>query len=199
MPQGVLNAHRWIGPPTGLGRSARNKKAGHQQHGKHRHQPERRRVQLGERHVGRADHGGNQQIVQAVEDREQKQEQHHCSMHRVEAVVNGGIHQIRLWCDQLASDNHRQQSSHQEEQQRSGDVLNANHLGIGVDAEKALPVIGRPRNGVGRLEDAGIEVGAGHGAQASWGMEASPGSLTIGGGAGGTVAQPRSPVAKRLA
>ena len=51
------------------GRSARNKKAGHQQHGKHRHQPERRRVQLGERHVGRADHGGDQQIVQAIEDR----------------------------------------------------------------------------------------------------------------------------------
>ncbi|MEY3186691.1 MAG: hypothetical protein RL675_515, partial [Bacteroidota bacterium] len=141
MAEGVLGAHRRIGPPAGTGGASRHQEAGHQDHAEQRKQPEGCCIQPGEGHVGRADHRRNQQVVEAVEDRKQKQEQHHCSMHGVEAVVDGRIHQIGWWCDQLTAHDHRQQAADQQKEERRDDVLDADHLGIGVEAEEALPVV----------------------------------------------------------
>ena len=95
----ILDAHRRIGPPAGIGRPAGHKEAGDQQAAEDRYQPERHGIEPWEGHVGGADHGGDQQIIEPVENREDEQEQHDCSVHRVEPVVHGAIDEIRGWCD----------------------------------------------------------------------------------------------------
>ena len=195
----ILDADRWVGPPASLSRSTWDEEACHQQQSKHWHKPERCCIEPRKGHVGSTDHRGNQQIVETIQNREKKEEQHHCSVHCVKTVVDAGVDQISWWSDQFTPHHHRQEPANKQEKQRGGDVLNANHLGIGVEAEKALPVVWGTGHGVWRLEDAWIEIGGCHESQASWGIEASPGSFTIGGAAGGTVAHPLFPLASRLA
>ena len=182
MTQGILDADRWIGPPAGIGRTSRHEKAGDQQGAKDRHQPERHRIETREGHIGGADHGGDQQVVEPVQHRKDEQEQHDRSVHRVDAVVHGAIHQIGRRRDQLTTNDHGQQATDQEEEKGRDNVLDTNHLGIGVEAE-----ITAPR---GLFGGAGREGGGGHRAQASCGRVLDPGTFTWGGGAGGTVAQP---------
>ena len=172
MSRRVLQTDRRITPPTGIGRTTGHKKAGDQNRSKDRNQPERHRIQPRERHVRRADHGGDQQVIEAIENRKDEQEQHDCSVHRVDAVVDRAINEIRRRRNQLPADHHGQEATDQEEKEGRDDVLNANDLGIGAEAEVALPAALRWRfRGKG---------GDGHRlrAQASWGCLGSPGTFT---------------------
>ena len=182
MAQRVLGAHRWIGPPTGIGRPTRNEKAADQQGAKNGNQPEGHRIQPRKGHIWSADHRGDQQVIEPIQHRKDEQEQHDCSMHRVDAVVDSAVDQVGRWRDQFTADDHGQQATDQKEEKGRNDILNANHLGICVEAEVTAPggVFGRT----------GREGSGGHRAQASCGRELDPGTFTWGGGAGGTVAQP---------
>ena len=182
MPQRVLGAHRWVGPPTGIGRTPWHKKAGDQQRPKDWHQPEGHRIETREGHVRGTDHRGDQQIIEPIQHWKDEQEQHDRSVHRIDAVVYSAIHQIGGRGDQLTADDHGQQPTDQEEEKGNNNVLDANHLGICIEAEITAP--GRIFGWTGR------EGGRGHRAQASCGRVLDPGTLTWGGGAGGTVAQP---------
>ena len=172
MAEGVLDTHRRIGPPTGIGRPPRHKEAGDQQGTKNGHQPKGHGIQPRERHVWGTNHGGDQQVVEPIQHWKDEQEQHDRSVHRVNAVVHGAIHQIGLRSDQFTPDDHGEQATDQKIEKSQHDILNTNHLGIGIKREIAPP---------GAFFWVGVirrKAGRSHGDQASWGRVLDPGTLT---------------------
>ena len=101
--------------------------------------PERQRVQARERHVLRPDHDREDVVRQAGEGRDDEQEDHQHRVDAEEAVVLLAVDELRARLGELGADRLRLQPAHQEEEEGQDDVLDADHLVIGVDPEVRLP------------------------------------------------------------
>ena len=142
-PIGADRGERRVGRPAGRERAAggeerrRHHDAGDRQH------PERQRVQAREGHVRRADHQRQDVVRQPGEDRDDEQEDHQRRVDAEEAVVRVRVHELAARRGQLGADHHRQQAADEHEEERRDDVLDADHLVIGVDPEVVAPATSR--------------------------------------------------------
>ena len=107
-----------------------------------RQQPVRERVQAWKRHVGRADHQRDDEVREAREGRDHEQEDHQRGVDRDEAVVLLRIEVLRARLRQLGAEDHRHQAPGEEEEDRRHEVLDSDHLVVGVDAEVVVPAAG---------------------------------------------------------
>ena len=129
-----------------------------------RQHPERQRVQPRERHVRRADHQRQDVVRQPGEDRDDEQEDHQRRVDAEEAVVRVRVDELRARRRELGAHEHRQQAADEHEEERGDDVLDPDHLVIGVDAEVVLPgvravarVVLGPRRAPGRPVEPVVE------------------------------------------
>ena len=121
--------------------------------------PERQRVQAREGHVRRADHQRQDVVRQPGEDRDDEQEDHQRRVDAEQPVVGVGVHELLARRRQLGAHHHRQQAADEHEEERRDDVLDADHLVIGVDLEVVAPgVRAVPRVVLGARRAAGRPV-----------------------------------------
>ena len=163
-PIGDVGRERRVGRPAGGERAAgREERRRHHDAGDRQH-PERQRVQARERHVRRADHQRQHVVRQPGEDRDDEQEDHQRRVDAEQPVVGVRVHELHARRRQLGAHEHRQQAADEHEEERGDDVLDADHLVIGVDAEVVLPrvravarVVLRARRAAGRPVEPVVE------------------------------------------
>ena len=106
-----------------------------------REQPVGERVQPRERHVRRADHQREDVVREPCERRDDEQEDHQRRVHGEQLVVRLRVDVVRLRPRKLGAHEQREQAAGEEEEDRRRDVLDPDHLVIGVDAEVVLPAV----------------------------------------------------------
>ena len=104
-----------------------------------RQQPVRQRVQPRERHVRRADHQRDHVVAEAGEGRDHEQEDHQRGVHRDQAVEGLVVDELHAGPRELGAEQHRHHPAGDEEEDRRDQVLDADHLVVGVRAEVVLP------------------------------------------------------------
>ena len=157
LPTGESRRERGVAGPAGGERAARGEEAGEEHHPRDRQQPVRERVQTRERHVRRAEHERHDEVREPGERRDDEEEDHQRGVHRDEAVEGLRVDELQPRLRQLGAEDHRHQPADDEEDERRGDVLDADHLVVGVDTEVVPPAVGAvarsgPRARVGRPE-----------------------------------------------
>ena len=139
LPDRHVGGERRVGGPAGRERAAgREERRRHHQAADRQH-PVRQRVQPRERHVRRPDHQRQHVVRQPGEDRDDEQEDHQRRVDAEQPVVGVRVHELHPGRRQLGAHDHRQQAAEQHEEERGDDVLDADHLVVGVDAEVVLP------------------------------------------------------------
>ncbi len=121
-----------------------------------RQQPERQRVQARERHVRRADHQRDHVVAEAGERRDHEQEDHQRGVHRDEAVEGLVVDELHARPRELGAEEHRHHPAGDEEDDRRDEVLDPDHLVVGVRAEVVRPglaAVARVVLGHGRRAD----------------------------------------------
>ena len=136
-----VHGERRVAGPAGAERAARVEEAREHHHARDRQQPVRERVQPRERHVGRAEHERDDVVGQARERRDDEEEDHQRRVHREEAVVGLRVEVLRPRLRELRADDHRQQAAGEQEEDRRHQVLDPDHLVVGVDAEVVPPAV----------------------------------------------------------
>ena len=123
-----------------------------------REQPERERVQARERHVGRADHQRDHVVPEPGERGDDEQEDHQRRVVRDEHVERLRVEELVARLRELGAEEHREQAADAEEDDRRDDVLDPDHLVVGVDPEVVAPrvravpgVVLGPRRAAGRV------------------------------------------------
>ena len=109
-------------------------------HAADREQPERERVQARERHVGRADHQRDHEVAEAREDRDDDGEDHQRRVLGDEHVEGLRVEVLVARLSELGPEEHRQETADDEERHRRDEVLDPDHLVVGVRAEVVLPL-----------------------------------------------------------
>ena len=103
-------------------------------------------LRRGKRHIRRAEHQRQDVVGDSGEDRDHEQEDHYRRVGREDPVVRVRVDQLRAGLGELGPDQHRQEASDEEEDEGGDDVLDADHLVVGVEAEvvapRVSPVIG---------------------------------------------------------
>jgi hypothetical protein len=136
---------RGVGGPAGVGRAAGHEEAGEHDHAAHEVHPVAGHVQLGERHVGRADLERHHEVAKSADGQRDDPEEHHDgAVHRAKLVVELGKHDAArsVGLAEIGTDNRnglagirqlpphqRHQAETEEEKEEAGDaVLDADHL-----------------------------------------------------------------------
>ena len=129
-----------------------------------RQQPERERVQPRERHVGRAEHQRDDVVAEPGERRDHEQEDHQRRVVRDQDVERLRVEELVARLRELGAEEHREHAADAEEDDRRDDVLDADHLVVGVDAEVVAPrlrtvtrVILGPRRAAARVVEPVVE------------------------------------------
>ena len=139
LPHRHLGRQRRVGRPAGGERAAgREERRGHHQPAERQH-PERQRVQARERHVRRADHQRQDEVRQPREDRDDEQEDHQRRVDAEEPVVRVGVDELRPGAASSARISIASRPPTSMKKNEVHDVLDADHLVVGVDAEVVLP------------------------------------------------------------
>ncbi len=107
-----------------------------------RQHPEAERVEARESHVRRADHQRQDVVGDPGEDRDHEDEDHQHRVSGEEAVVGRRVDDLGARLRQLGPDQHRHQAADEEEEEGSDDVLDTDHLVVGVEFEVVLPALG---------------------------------------------------------
>ena len=137
----MARERRVAGPARGE-RPAGHEHRGGEHHARDRQQPVRQRVQARERHVGRAEHQRDDVVPDPGEDRDDEQEDHQRRVHGHETVEGLRVHVLHARLRELGAEHERQEPAEDEEGEGRADVLDPDHLVIGVDAEVVLPALG---------------------------------------------------------
>ena len=123
-----------------------------------RQQPERERVQARERHVRRAEHQRHDEVREAGERRDDEEEDHQRGVHRDRPLKVCGSTNCIPGCASSARKSIAISPPMTKKMNVVDDVLDADHLVVGVDAEVVLPAdsapwpewssgrVGRPRD-----------------------------------------------------
>ena len=106
-----------------------------------REQPVRERVQPRERHVRRADHQRDHVVADPGEGGDHEQEDHQRRMHREQAVEGLVVDELHPRLGELGAHEHGQQAGDDEEDDRRDQVLDPDHLVVGVDPEVVAPAV----------------------------------------------------------
>ena len=133
---------RRVAGPAGVEGAAGDDEAGQEEQAGHRQHPERERVQARERHVRRPDHQRQDVVRDPGEDRDHEDEDHQRRVGREEAVVEARVDDLRAGLGELGADQHRDQPTAEEEEEGRDDVLDPDHLVIGVELEVVPPRLG---------------------------------------------------------
>ena len=104
-----------------------------------RQQPERERVEARERHVACAEHQRHDEVRKTREGRDHEQEDHQRGVDGEEAVVRLRVEELNPRPRELRAYQHCEQPAGEEEEDRRREILDADHLVVGVDAEVVLP------------------------------------------------------------
>ena len=104
-----------------------------------RQQPVRERVQAREGHVRRSDHQRDHVVPQAGERGDDEQEDHQRRVHRDQAVEGLVVDELHPRAGELGAEDHRHQPGGDEEEDRRHEVLDPDHLVVGVRAEIVGP------------------------------------------------------------
>ena len=137
--QRLVDRQRRVARPAARKGAARDEEAREHHHAGDGEQPEREGVQARERHVGRADHQRDHVVADAGEDRDHEEEDQERRVHGHETVERLGVDDLRSGVRELGAEDHGQQSTDEEEEEARDDVLHADDLVVGVDAEVVLP------------------------------------------------------------
>jgi len=119
--------------------AARRHHAGDQHHAGDRQQPERESVQTRERHVGCAEHQRDHVVAEPGERRDDEEENHQRRVVRDEDVERLRVEVLVARLSELGAEEHREQAADAEEDDRRDDVLDPDHLVVGVDPEVVAP------------------------------------------------------------
>ena len=138
----LVRAERRVARPPGRRAAARHGHADEQHHAGDRQQPERQRVQARERHVGGADHERDHVVPEPGERRDHEQEDHQRRVVRDQGVERLRVEVLVARLRELRAEEHREEAADAEEDDRRDEVLDADHLVVGVDAEVVAPGAG---------------------------------------------------------
>ena len=119
--------------PTGQQEAADEQEAGEGQH------PEAERVQARERHVRRPDHQRQHVVGDPREHGDHEDEDHDRGVRREQPVEGAGLDDLGPGLRQLGAHDHRHRPADEEEDEGGADVLDPDHLVIGVELEVVLP------------------------------------------------------------
>ena len=89
----------------------------------------------------RAEHQRHREVREAGERRDHEEEDHQRRVDGEEAVEGLRVEELHARLRELGAHQHREQAADQEEDDRRDEVLHADHLVIGVDAEVVLPAV----------------------------------------------------------
>ena len=85
---------------------------------------------------------GTAKFARPGEGRDDEDEDHQRRVHGDEAVVGLRVHELHAGLRQLGAEEHRHQAAEREEDERRHEVLDTDHLVVGVDLEVVLPRVG---------------------------------------------------------
>ena len=142
LPQRRPGGERRVAGPAGVEGAARGEEAADEEQPGERQHPEAERVEAREGHVRGADHQRQDVVGDAGEDRDHEDEDHQHRVGGEEAVVGRRVDDLGARLGELGADQHRHQAAHEEEEEGGADVLDADHLVIGVEVEVVLPALG---------------------------------------------------------
>ena len=86
---------------------------------------------------------GSDVVREPGEDRDDEDEDHQRRVRREEAVVGLRVDDLHARLGELGAEEHRHQAAEREEEERRDEVLDADHLVVGVDLEVVLPGLWR--------------------------------------------------------
>jgi hypothetical protein len=141
LPQRGAGGKRRVAGPAGVEGAARRQVAADEEQPGQRQHPEAERVQPREGHVRRADHQRQHVVGDPGEDRDHEDEDH---QHRVRGEEALKVAASTIWVPGCASSagSASPSAAHEEEEEGGADVLDADHLVIGVEAEVVAPALG---------------------------------------------------------
>ena len=134
-----MRAERRVTRPAGGRAAAGGGHTGEQHEAGDRQQPERQRVQARERHVRGADHQRDHVVAEPGERRDHEQEDHQRRVIRDQDVEGLRVEELVARLCELGAEEHREHAAGAEEEDRRDEVLDTDHLVVGVDAEVVLP------------------------------------------------------------
>ena len=137
----LLRRERRVARPAGRERAAGGEEAAEEHRAGDRQEPEGERVEARERHVRRAEHQRHGEVRETGERRDDEDEDHQRGVHGDEAVVGLRVHELHARLRELGAEEHRHQAAEREEDERRREVLDTDHLVVGVDLEVVLPVV----------------------------------------------------------
>ena len=88
------------------------------------------------------EHQRDHEVREPCEGRDDEQEDHQCGVHRDQAVVLLAGEELQPGLGELGAERLRAEPANQEEDERRDQVLDPDHLVVGVDLEVVLPAIG---------------------------------------------------------
>ena len=141
-PNGAPGRERRVAGPAGVEGAARGEEAADEEDPGQRQHPEAERVEAREGHVRRADHQRQDVVREPGEDRDHEDEDHQHRVRREEAVVGRRFDDLGAGLGELGPDQHRHQAAEEEEDEGGDDVLDTDHLVVGVEFEVVLPALG---------------------------------------------------------
>ena len=137
LPERALILQRGVGGPTRVVRAVGP--GGQQDHAGQRQQPERHCVEAGEGHIVRADHQRDDVVADTGEDRNHEREDHDRAVRRDQLVVLAVGDRLHTGLGQLGAEHLGKQTTDEIHDEREDDVLDADHLVIGVELEVVPP------------------------------------------------------------
>ena len=154
LPERRAGGERRVAGPAGVEGAARDQEARHEDDSRQDQQPEAERVQPRESHIRGADHQRQDVVGDPGEDRDHEEEDHDRRVRGEDRVVARGVDDLRPRLGELSADQHRQQATDEKEEEGGDDVLDPDHLVIGVEGEVVAPgggAMARMVLGAGRL------------------------------------------------
>ena len=113
---------------------------------------------------GRAEHERHREVREARERRDDEQEDHQRRVHRDEPVERLRVDELEARLRELGAEEHRHEPADREEHERRDQVLDPDHLVVGVDPEVVLPrvravarVVLGPRRAAGDVVEPVVE------------------------------------------
>ena len=137
MPGVGLGRERRVARPAGR-EAAEEDRRRQDRAGRHQ-EPERERLDPREGHPPGADHDRDEVVRERAEDPARHHPHHHRAVHADDRQVRAGGEDLVVRSQQLGADQHRVQAADEEEQPDAPEVLDADDLVVGAEAEVARP------------------------------------------------------------
>ncbi len=151
-----MHRERHVVRPAGGEGASRHEEAPQHHEAADRQQPVGEGVQARERHVRRADHQRDHVVAEPGEGRDDDEEDEQRGVDGEEPVERLVVHELHPRPGELGAHDHREEAAREQEEDVGDEVLDPDHLVVGVHPEVVAPRAGSVAGvvlGLGRLPD----------------------------------------------